>query len=756
MRILTLIFLVPTLLYAQVHDSPNYNHNKFRQLEELLPTPNTYRTGSGAPGHAYWQNQADYVINVTLDDTQQKLTGNETITYKNNSPDALPYLWLQLDQNVRSKTSNTHLIEEGSIPEDANISWWYAKRLLDDPHDGGHNITAVTDKAGKALPFTVNQTMLRIDLPEPLQPGKVFEFNVSWWYYIQDQVRYGGRGGYEYFEENDNYLYEIAQWFPRMAVYDDVNGWQNKQFLGRGEFALPFGNYDVAITVPADHTVGATGMLQNAKEVLTAEQQARLAKAYENFEDPVKIVTDSEAVEIEKKPNGVPTATKTWRFKATKVRDFAWASSRKFIWDAMATKIGDRTVLAQSYYPKEGNPLWGKYSTRVVAHTLKSYSKYAIAYPYDQCTSVHGPVFGMEYPMLSFNGGRPNADGTYTARQKYSMISVIIHEVGHNWFPMIINSDERQWTWLDEGLNTFVQYLTEREWARLYPSRRGFPKDIAPYMRGDNGPRVPIMTNSESILQFGNNAYGKPATALNILRETVMGRELFDFAFKEYCRRWVFKHPQPADLFRTMEDASAVDLDWFFRGWFYTTDHVDMAIASVRHFQFSQGPAKDGAELGKRNAREMTHPTHIQNQTAIPKTYMERRPDLTDEYTNPDPYAPTKEQRARYLKYRAGLDSAQVAVLESNKHLYEITFENNGGLVMPVILQFTFQDGSTEEVRIPAELWRKSSDSVSKLFVFDKPLRSVFLDPHLETADTDLANNAYPPEISPQRLRVGE
>ena len=551
---------------------------KFAQIEELIPTPNEYRNAAGAPGYNYYQQQADYKMNIVIDDATQMLTGDEVITYTNNSPDALSYLWLQLDQNLFSKTSDTKLIQVEKMEDFRDIS--QLKRKMFD-YDGGFKIEDITSLNGSNLKYSINKTMLRIDLDKPLKTGSSISFKIKWWYNINDRMAVGGRSGYEYFEKEDNYIYTVAQFFPRMCVYDDVSGWQNKQFLGRGEFTLPFGNYNVSITVPSDHILGATGELQNSSSILSSDQRKRLEQAKKS-DSPVLIVTEEEAKASEVAHS---KATKTWKFKASNVRDFAFASSRKFIWDAQNTTVGGKDVLCMSYYPKEGNPLWERYSTKLVAHTVQTYSKYTVDYPYPVAISVHSKSIGMEYPMICFNGGRPEADGTYSERTKYGMWGVIIHEVGHNFFPMIINSDERQWTWMDEGLNTFVQYLTEQEWERDYPSRRGPAYKIADYMKGDKSNISPIMTNSESIWQFGNNAYGKPATALNILRETIMGRELFDYAFKTYCERWKFKHPTPADFFRTMEDASAVDLDWFWRGWFYSTDHVDISLESVKLFQ---------------------------------------------------------------------------------------------------------------------------------------------------------------------------
>lgn len=729
----------------------NTNTTKFKQLSEILPTPNVYRTASGAPGHEYYQQKADYVINVQLDEKNHVITGDETITYTNNSPDVLNYLWIQLDQNVRAKNSASQLTSSGSM--DDNMSFWSLKRMHDKMNfDGGFKLEFITDVNGNDLLFTVNETMMRIEPSKPLKKGDSFSFKIKYSYNINDRMKIGGRSGYEYFEDEENAIYTIAQFFPRMAVYNEVEGWQNKQFLGRGEFTLPFGDYKVNITVPADHIVSATGELKNASSVLSKTQIKRWEKAKKNYKEPVIIVTQKEAEENEKEKT---ESLKTWRFEAKNVRDFGWASSRKFIWDAMAVDIAGKRVMAYSYYPKEGNPLWEQYSTRAVAQTLKTYSKYTIDYIYPQATSVHAKSIGMEYPMICFNFGRPEKDGTYSKRTKYGMIGVIIHEVGHNFFPMIINSDERQWTWMDEGLNTFVQYLTEQEFERNYPSRRGPAQNIVDYMKGDKSGIVPIMTNSESILQFGNNAYGKPATALNILRETIMGRELFDYAFKTYSQRWAFKHPTPADFFRTMEDASAVDLDWFWRGWFYTTDHVDISLDQVNWFKVNTGnPEIENPIAKSQQEKNNTFIGDTRNQTLIPETLDESDSASIDFYTTYDPFLTSILDKEDYLNNIGNLGDAELEILNADKNYYELQFSNLGGLVMPLILEFEYVDATKEVVKIPAELWKSNNKQVSKVFVFDKELTRVTLDPFLETADVNRNNNYWPSRVEPTRFQL--
>ena len=629
---------------------------------------------------------------------------------------------------MRAKDSDSPLVKASVIRGDSVPAYFMAIGNVNvTGYDGGFRITAIKSVAGDALSYTINKTMMRIDLDQELKPGEIVAFSIDWWYNINDRMLDRGRGGMEFFKEDGNYLYTIAQWFPRMAVYSDFEGWQNKQFLGRGEFALTFGNYDVKITVPSDHVVGATGVLQNPKEVLTKEQVNRFGEAKNSFEKPVIIVTQEEAEAKEKSP---ATSKSTWHFKAENVRDFAFASSRKFIWDAMAVNVGTRTPLAMSYYPKEGNPLWEQESTIAVKNTLETYSKYTIDFPYPKAISVHAASIGMEYPMICFNFGRPNPDGTYSEGTKNRMIGVIIHEVGHNFFPMIINSDERQWTWMDEGLNTFLQYRTEVEKYEDFPSRRGPAKNIVRYMKGDKSNIRPIMTNSEQLLQFGNNAYAKPATAMNILRETVMGPELFDKAFKTYAQRWAFKHPEPADFFRTMEDASAVDLDWFWRGWFYGTDYVDVTVENVKWYKIRDTETALEGRTQKGKIENVANLDEYGNYTDFSNGY--ELITITD--TNPGFYG----------EFRNTINDDEVRAILAGKNMYEVTLKNTGGLVTPVIIEWTYKDGTKEVERIPAEIWRYNEEQFTKVFTKDKEVVNITIDPFLETADTNVEDNYFP------------
>jgi len=719
------------------------NQNKFKQLYDEFSTPNMYRTGSGAPGPAYYQQQADYKMDIEINDDTAVLTGNETITYTNNSPDELSYLWVQLDQNVRQKDSPSKDINGSRITPAMSASR-FTSSYMSERFDGGFNVENVTATDGSALPHMINQTMMRVELPKPMKTGDKFSFKIKWWYQINNHVTNGGRSGFELFPDgNRNYV--IAQFYPRMAVYNDVEGWQNSQFWGRDEFALPFGNFEVNITVPADHLLDGTGRLTNRKEVFSNDMMKRYEKAKKSYDEPVVISTQSEAEAREK---GRSKKKNTWKLYAENVRDFGFATSRKYIWDMMAVKIGNKDVMAVSLYSKEGNPLWEQWSTKAVASTLKTYSRMTFDYPYHKAISVHARRQGMEYPMICWNYGRPDENGKYDDRTKYGMMSVIIHEVGHNFFPMIVNSDERQWTWMDEGLNTFMQYVAEQDFGEwypaalspsdaTYPSRRGPAKNITRYMGGNQDYIAPIMTKGLNTYQFGNNAYGKPATALNILRETVMGRELFDYAFKEYAQRWMFKHPTPEDFFRTMEDASAFDLDWYWRGWFYTTDWVDVGLKEVKKYYVSSEPnqyAKNYAESRGLNLDELK------------LVYLvEEGSEEFDEKLRKGTSADNSPSLKEYMM--DNFTEEERKSIKQPKYFYDITFEKPGGLVMPIIVEFTYADGTSKTETYPAQIWRFNDNEVRKAIASEKEIVAIKVDPKLETADIDTSNNSWPKEV---------
>lgn len=760
--VVSMLLLLSTSAVAQnTQNNPGSNHgNKFEQMGNIFPTPNEYRTASGAPGPKYWQQRCDYDIVCELDEKNLKLKGSETITYFNNSPDVLTYLWLQLDENEHSTVNNANYQDASALSRQLSVQ--RLKQIEEEKGDNGlgFNITKLTDVLGKSLRYTINKTMMRIELPTPLKPGQRFAFKVDWNYKITDRMTIGGRGGFEYFPEDGNHLFTMAQWYPRLCVYSDFRGWQNQQFTGRGEFALTFGNFKVQITVPADHVILSTGECQNYPMVLSAAQLARWKQA-QVAKEPIEVVTLDEAKAAEKQKS---TQKKTWIYKADNVRDFAWTSSRKFVWDAMPAIVEGKKVMCMSGYPKEAYGLYRPYSTKAVAHTIKTYSNFTIPYPYPVAQSIEASN-GMEYPMICFNYGRTEKDGTYSEGTKNGMLGVIIHEVGHNFFPMIINSDERQWSWMDEGLNTFVEYLTEELWDSKFPSRRGPAAYITDYMKLPKDQLEPIMSNSHNIVQFGPNAYSKPATGLNILRETIMGRELFDYSFKEYARRWAFKHPEPADLFRTLEDASGEDLDWFWRGWFYSTEVCDISLDTVKYAvaDTSMNPTAGRAGSMRRN---------------IDKPLVNAFEDISKIRNREDKrinFATDADTTLRdfYWRYARGLepyDTTQIEVnfsgggseklsneekaLYSNLHQYELTFSNKGGLVMPIIIEWTYKDGSKEIERIPVQIWRLNEKKVTKAFVKTKQVASIKLDPLRETADIDEKNNGWNKLDEPSRFSL--
>ncbi|WP_414644375.1 M1 family metallopeptidase [Brevundimonas sp.] len=729
--------------------------DKFRQFEgEDWPTPTDYRNASGAPGHRYWQQQVDYDIDVSLDEARRTLTGREAVTYTNNSPDALGYLWLLLDQQNYRRASLAERTRTYNNSETVSVNEIRRIRRMQD-WEGGFNDLRITGPDGQALPFTIVDSMMRIELPRPLATGQSFAFTIDFTLPLPETNVVGGRSGYECFtkaHEDGNCLFLAAQWFPRLAVYSDYEGWHNAQFLGSGEFTLEFGDYDVSITAPADHVVAATGELTNP-DILSAEQRARLERA-RTADEPVYIVTPQEAAAAEARP---ARGTRTWNFSADNVRDFGWASSRKFIWDAMGVEqesAENPVVMAMSFYPKEARPLWDTYSTRSIAHTLDVYNQFAFTDPYPTAQSVNGPVGGMEYPMITFNGPRPvRADDgslTYTERAKNGLIGVVIHEVGHTYFPMIVNSDERQWTWMDEGLNSFLEFQAEKLWDANFPAG-GEPRDIVEYMVSQD--QVPVMTHSDSLLQFGNNAYNKPATALVILRETVLGRELFDRAFREYAQRWAFKRPTPYDFFRTMEESSGVDLDWFWRGWFYSTDHVDIALEGVTAARLESADPEVRARAARERFEAEPTPLTVARNEGI-ETVVERDPATRDFYNETDRFTVTAQQRRDAESAARRADEERRAAQGFDDNIYRFTFRNVGGLVMPVILKLTWSDGSEETIRIPAEIWRRNSRQVIWQHVSSKTLASAEIDPLWETADANRGNNFYPQRIDERSLRL--
>jgi hypothetical protein len=765
MRLSFILFLLCIGLCVEaqnLQNNPNSNHaNKFEQLGTVLSTPNEQRSASGAPGKGYWQQKVDYDIKCSLDETNLKLTGSEKITYSNNSPDKLTYLWFQLDENQHSNLNNANYQDEDGIPQRTVDAALETMKPSTADNGYGVKIAKITDAAGKPLKYFINKTMMKVDLPTALLPGQKFIINVDWSYKIVDRMErfkfQDARGGYEFFEEDGNHIFTIAQWYPRLCMYNDVYGWQNHQFTGRGEFTVCFGDFKVAMTVPADHVVGGTGECTNYNKVLNSKMMANYKKA-ETATEPVQMISLDEVKEVMKSKS---KDTKTWLFSATNVRDFAWTSSRRFVWDAMPINVEGKKVMCMSFYGKEAYPIYSKFSTKAVAHTIKTYSDFSFPYPYPTAQSVEA-ANGMEYPMICFNPGRAQADGTYTEGAKNSALLVIIHEVGHTFFPMIVNSDERQWSWMDEGLNSYLQYLTQELWDDRYPSDAGPAYTMVDYMKQPKKSLEPIMTNSENIINFGANAYDKVATGLNILRETIVGRKLFDDAFREYSRRWMFKHPTPADFFRTIEDATGEDLDWFWRGWFYSTDNCDISIDTIKYsvpnLDAMPRTTRDTTRLvslAKPIVNDFEDISKIRNKQDKTITFQtDRDTSLRDFYWN---YSRNiaKYDTAKYIApVLAGtlpLDPADKEKYK-NSHMYEIKFSNKGGLPMPIIVEFTFKDGTKDLQRIPAQIWRKNEGEVTKAFYFEKEVASVTLDPMKETADVDESNNLWNKEMAPSKF----
>jgi len=751
-----ILVMINSLVVAQNTPERSNHGDKFEQIDSWLPSASRYRSIDGNPGPDYWQQKADYTIKCTLNTTENRLDGKETITYHNNAPIALSYLWLQLDENEHSPDADKHYMDPSAIYEVMGESDLKELDYWKNNEKYGHKIQSITAKNGSPINYTINKTMMRLDLDKPLASGDSLVFNIVWHYYLTDRINQAGsgRGGYEYFEDDGNYLYTIVQWFPRMCSYTDNQGWQNNQFTSRGEFALTFGDYDVEIKVPDDMVVGSTGECQNYEQVLSPIEKVRWKQA-QTAEEPIEIVTLEEAKIAEASPKS--SRMVTWHYKAENVRDFAWTASRKFVWDAMPHINEDGVKsMCMSYYAKEAYPIYSKYSTKAVEHTLDVYSRYSIPYPYPVAISVEA-ANGMEYPMICFNPGRAEKDGTYTQRAKYAALTVIIHEVGHNYYPMIINSDERQWAWFDEGLNSFVQFIAEAEFDSNYSHWFVAPMGIADYMASPKDKLEPIMTNPENVIDYGSNAYDKPAAALNILRETIMGRELFDHAFKEFGKRWAFKHPAPADFFRTMEDASGIDLDWFWRGWFYSIDAVDISLDSMDYYtvDLENNPDKSENEFSSKAQKPYNHISRRRNIADGVQFVVDQDTSLQDFYNSYEPWATEDSiSTTTWMLFDETFTEDEKRKKFADKHFYQLNFSNEGGLVMPIIIKWEYEDGTTELETIPVEIWRKNEYTFNKAYVKDRKVKNIIIDPFFQTADIDTDNNTLEVPQESKKFKV--
>jgi hypothetical protein len=549
----------------------------FRPL--ALPTPNAYRTGAGTPGPRYWQQRADYTIRASLDTAALSVHGSETIHYTNNSPDTLRYVWMQLDENQSASDNRFAQLAPPFMAQRARRAAAGAPGAQGPPFVGGYTLerVAVLRSARRGarpvatpLPHRVNATMMRVDLDRPLPPKGVVDLYLAWHYMVPRM----GRTGREHFPQG--WLFEIAQWYPRMAVYDDVRGWNTEQYLGSGEFYLEYGDFDFTITAPATYTVTATGVLQNPDRVLTATERRRLALALHS-DTTIHIIAPDEVGTPALLPPGTG-ATRSWHYRARNVRDVSWAAAPNFIWDA----TGWDGILIQALYPPVALPLWSQ-AAAMGRHTIMYHSRW-YHYPYPTAIDVNGPVGGMEYPMIVFCSERHDEKALYFVQT---------HELGHEWFPMTVGSNERLYGWMDEGFNTFIDYFSFHD---RYPSDTTIAREtgralnwlgLTPawvaYITHYHGVEEPIMTPQDRSAPGigGALAYGKPAVGLHFLRNEVVDSTAFDQAFREYIRRWAFRHPTPADFFRTMNDALGEDLSWFWRSWFYRTDHLDEAVDSV-------------------------------------------------------------------------------------------------------------------------------------------------------------------------------
>jgi hypothetical protein len=562
--------------------------NPFRLLE--ITPPNAFRSASGMPGPLYWQQKADYDIKVSLDTADHTIHGVETLTYTNNSPDTLRYIWMQVDENINAPDNRMAIL--AGPPRQAPEPGFHGGVTIEHLKAVRRGAGAGTSVTTTPLTYRVNSTMMRVDLDRPLPPRGVARFDIAW----HHQIPQNGRTGRA--KQGDlGWLYQVAEWYPRMAVYDDVRGWNVDQYLGGGEFYLEYGDFNVAVTMPAGFTVTATGVLQNPAEVLPAMIRTRLAAAMHS-DTIVRIITPDEIGAAALLPPRAGT-TRTWRFHAVNVRDFAWATAPNYAWDASSWD----GILMQAFYPPSEIGSW-RTAADMTRHSVKAHSRW-FHYPYPVATSAQGPVGGMEYPMMTFDDDQNEKELYYT----------IAHEQGHEWYPMIVGSQERLYPWMDEGFNTFIDWFSFRDryptdtmrvqslefgamsaWQKFLATRAPESPIMVPQDRESNG------------LMGGWNAYGRPAVGLHFLREQVLDSTAFDAAFAEYTRRWAFKHPTPADFFRSINDGVGEDLSWFWRSWFLRTDHLDQAVDSV------QVVTKDGtatARIFLSSRREMVAPVEL-------------------------------------------------------------------------------------------------------------------------------------------------
>jgi len=623
--------LVAALLVAAAGSvraqSPDSAASPFRPL--LLPAPNQVRTGSGRPGRGYWQQRVDYRIRATLNPARHELVGRETIHYVNRSPDPLPYLWVFLEQNICEPGSVTNKLNQPPLvflgaTFDFSCKGFAGGLTLDHVRIGTRHV-------GR----TVYGTTMRVDLPRPLAPGEFLDLDIGWRFTVPD---YGaGRMG------RDGTLYQLGQWYPRVAVYDDVRGWNHEPYLGGGEFYLEYGRFDVALTVPADYIVGATGTLLNPTEVLTATERTRLARA-RTSEAAVAIIAADEAGDA-KRTRPARSGTLTWRFAADSVRDFAFGAAPDFRWDASAY----RHTLVHTLY-RTSAPEWEE-ANRIVRDAVQYYSEQWYPYPYAHITSIEGPIEGMEYPMITFCPRAPSRED----RQW-----VLAHELGHQWVPMIVGSNERLYPWMDEGFNTFIDLGNAARYFAGTPygdSIEVHPLHLYPdhAIPGKEQALINRPVESHDLFWTG---YQKPALMMQTLRYEVLGKDRFDYAFRQYLKAWAFKHPTPADFFRLMRDASGMDLDFFWRDWIYTTARLDQAVDSV-------GTA-DGQQ--------------------------------------------------------------------------KVFLSNRGTMTLPLEMELTYDDGTTERVRLPVEMW-----NLGPAFAYRVPdgrkVKGVIVDPRSVLPDVNRANN---------------
>lgn len=710
----------------------------FSPLGSLVDPPSATRGADGRPTSTYWQQHIAYDIDATLDVERRVINAQAELRYTNNAPQALDAIWFEISPEATTKDAIAHRSATINV-DSASVRDLRGLREQEE-RGGGLVVSSVADSEDRPLAFEARGTQLRVALPRPLASGQTVRIKLAWRVALVDLDRKGGRTGYMLLSSGDP-IFHIAQWYPQPVAFTDYGGWRNVPFVDHGEFAPELGDYNVSLTLPAGQLVAATGVLTNEADVLTGVERTRLARLRQG--KVTEIVTAAEAATKRRS-----SETRTWRFAARNVRDFALAASLRYRWDA--TLAGTSAVRAMTFYPSEASALWRPLALPAIGHALDVYGRMTFDYPYPVVQAAFGPNDGMEHTMLAFSRYPPDGpNGTYSRERKRDFLWVLTHEVGHNWFPLIVNSDERAWTWMDEGLTSYLETLATLEWSGDYTTRPNLPAMLGAEREATG--RQPPMTPANAVVDLFPTQYHRPAAALQVLRELVLGRETFDRAFRAYARAWMFKRPTPGDFFRTINQESGADLDWFWRAWFFSTDHVDLSLERVAALRLVAVPAD--AIPAPADATPPANLTVLRNAAEGRRLMVEQVPRLADAYDR----IPERTLAGATPSAHAVVDVQRTLdALGQGGVFYELDIRNRGGVVSPVPIRIDYRDGTSERYVVPVELWFGDTKRAQHILWRAKSIRSVTLDPDAATGDVDRGNNggAVPVTEATMRVRV--